>query len=105
MNRKLNKKSFNKYVDMIKDISEHQEIILKFSFMGFDFRLDTYKSGEKSFKVDLEYLEDNGIYYDYQEEFVFNDYEELKMYLYPVLNRYLEDLRVVLKNVMLDNVN
>jgi hypothetical protein len=108
MNKYLNDKVeflVSEFVKNMNNLDEYKDSQLFFSVSGFDFKLVGYKLEEKGFKVELQYLEDNGIYFDTFEEFDFEDLDQVKMYLFDSLDLTFDSMKNQLKKIMLDNAN
>jgi hypothetical protein len=95
----------SEFVKNMNNLDEYKDSQLFFSVSGFDFKLVGYKLEEKGFKVELQYLEDNGIYFDTFEEFDFEDLDQVKMYLFDSLDLTFDSMKNQLKKIMLDNAN
>jgi hypothetical protein len=107
MNKYLNDKVeflVSEFVKNMYNLDEYKDSQLFFSVSGFDFKLEGYKL-EKGFRVELQYLEDNGIYFDTFEEFDFEDLDQVKMYLFDSLDLTFDSMKNQLKKIMLDNAN
>lgn len=104
MNSKLNVNMVNEFIKECKEISEYDIKTLKFSVMGFDFNLECIRLENGGYSIDLNYLEDNGIYYDYMDQYTFKDFKELG-YINDLLKIKFKSLKKELKKIMLDNTN
>jgi hypothetical protein len=94
----------SEFVKNMNNLDQYKDSQLFFSVSGFDFKLEGYKL-EKGFRVELQYLEDNGIYFDTFEEFDFEDLDQVKMYLFDSLDLTFDSMKNQLKKIMLDNAN
>jgi hypothetical protein len=94
----------SEFVKNMNNLDEYKDSKLFFSVNGFDFRLEGYKL-EKGFRVELQYLEDNGIYFETFEEFDFEDLDQVKMYLFDSLDLTFDSIKNELKKLVLDNAN
>jgi hypothetical protein len=95
----------SEFVKNMNNLDQYKDSKLWFSVNGFDFRLEGYKSESNGFKVELQYLEDNGIYYETFEEYDFEDLDQVKMYLFDSLDLTFDSLKHQLKKMILDNNN
>jgi hypothetical protein len=94
----------SEFVKNMNNLDQYKDSQLFFSVSGFDFKLEGYKL-EKGFRVELQYLEDNGIYFDTFEEYDFEDLDQVKMYLFDSLDLTFDSMKNQLKKIMLDNAN